>query len=334
MKKFLWSLPVVALGLAGFQQWNASQLPENIARSIAQVEEEVVTVVSSKIAESIREITMIQSQLDRLVTQRDALIVNRDGILERLEKEALTEEEVLELDAEEIALSEQIELLDGEISEARARQTAMTNEIEQKEAERELILCQGQTRTSQLEKEIQGLLSDKEEVASRILNISDDLAELRGVMGIDSKERPRATANVEVAQEQPAMNQFDMSMILSAITSLAQSLQFSLMNTQQSSMPGMMPSGMNPFMQPMQGPMNPWYMNNPIYYQRPYNFFPSPYQVMNTSPYTQLGGMHPPMQQFQSPQVQQQQQQQQPQQQTVVPMGNRQISSDASYFTF
>lgn len=351
MKKYWWGLPVMALSLVGVHQLNQEKLPDNISRAVAQVEEE--TIVSSMIAESIREITALQSEIDLKVEALERLTLERDEINEKLTTEALSEAEVFELDEREVALGLEIDALQLEIDGLIENQDLLTAQLEDKEAERNLILCQSQQVTSELEQEIQGLLSDKEEVTNRVIALSensdklnDEIADLRALVTGDDNKKQRENQDATIAQDFSAANQqFDMNMLLQAITSLAQSLQFSL-QSQQPNM-GMMNFQPTATMQMpgMSSAMHQWH-NNPIYFQNPYNYYTPPISRMNQGSYMNdwlQGSAQPHMrpqfgQQFQMPQPQAQQQTLQapqlPQVGQPIPSGNRGISSDASYFTF
>lgn len=322
MKKQHWIGPIMVMALAAGIHHH-QKLPENISRSVAQIEEDSTT------AERIREVATLQSQIDAKVRERDQRQEEREAAETRLTTEALTEVEILELDDRAQELSEQIQVLNREIAELEERQSQQVVDLE---AERAQILCENQQVTSRLETEIESLLADKEEVTQRVLSIasandelSAEIDELRNIVSPsdDSEEKAKKEEGQTETQQVAA---FDQNALLMAITSLAQSLQFTL-GMQQNQMMG--PMNFQPTANLFPHGQHQAQLNSSLFFSTPYNYYVSPYQTPQM-PFSTLpgfgGGGVQQMQQQQAPQLQQQP--------TIIPMGSLQISSEAGFYTF
>lgn len=328
VKKIIWPLPLLAIGVYGLVQFSQESLPENISRGIAQVELEQEVENKSNLASHVREIISIESEIDLKRERLASFRKEKNELEEKLQNFSHTEQEVLDIDERLEEIEKLMTILEVDLKQREEDKNKLMVSIEEHDHQLAAIRCENQQQTDKLKSELEALLADKAEVTDRILKIADAKDKLS--KEIDDLKDLYVTDESKTSSGLFNSNQ-DMSAFFMAMTSF-----FFSMNNNQGSMIG---ATQTTFMgyQPNQTMLMPGqplpFAHHHMTYQPSMPYQSAPYSILDRDLFAPRNY---------SPMVIQQQQQQQQQvmlnqgqtQTPVIPMGSRQISSDGGYFTF
>jgi hypothetical protein len=323
VKNKIWPLPILAIGVYGLVQFSQDSIPENISRSVAQVEQEAES--QSALASSVGEIISIESELELKRERLNSFIREKNEIETQLQTFSHTEEEILKFDERLIEIDELIAVLESDIEARQVDRDNLMSLVEDHDNQLAAIRCENQLQTSRLESELEALIADKADVTERILRISSTKDKLS--QEIDDLRDLYVGDETKTAQTGLFNSGQDMSAFFMAMTSF-----FFSMNNNQGMMTGTQTSFMAyPYNQTMLMPGQPLpFAHHQMTYQPPMPFQTGPYSILDRDLFAPRMNTAPSMMQQQQPQQTMQPQVQAP----VVPMGSRQISSDNGIFTF